>query len=169
MCLRRISRALFLTAALVAILALAPGRQGTALALAITAGPNSAVFVLSLGTSAPVDTAGGTLGVTALGTWYVRVTGSDNGRLRRTCAEGSSLLTNQLKLFATGAPSNFGTSAAPLTLSAGPPAQLVASGNNLVSLLVNVTLTYRYTPSASDQLSVGCPYSETTTIDVSSS
>jgi hypothetical protein len=145
----------------------------TALALGLSV-PSAATFSSNLGTTGTVDTTGGSVGVTALGSWVLRVSGSDGGRLRATgsglCAQGTTLLANPLKMFATGSGvNNRGyTSASPLTLSGSP--QIVASGNTgLISLLINVSFTYRYTASPNDQLPAGCPYSQTTTVDLSAS
>lgn len=164
-----LSRALLPIVVLVAAFTPLAGRHGTALALSI-GGVTPATFASGLGTGpATVDTSvgTGTVSVTAIGSWKLRVSGSDGGKLRRanTCTQGSLLLSNPLMFYATGAPTNFGTSGTPLILTGSP--QLAAQGSSIVTVTETVTLRYRYTPSSADQLAAACAYSESTTVDVS--
>jgi hypothetical protein len=167
--LHRTSLALFVVVTAVAVLTPGPGPHGDASALLALGLVSPATFGTALGTSGTVNsTAGSILVTTVLGSWTMRVSGSDGGHLRRTCAQGTQVLTNPLKVFATGSIiSDFygATSASPMSLTGS--AQPVAGGSGLVTLHP-VVLTYRYTPSASDQLAAACPYSETTTIELSS-
>ncbi|MBA3329181.1 MAG: hypothetical protein H0T43_12860 [Solirubrobacterales bacterium] len=150
-----------------------PGVGGEARAAGLSLGvPTPAVFGSPLGPSTPVESTGGSVSVTALAGWQVRVRGTDGGRLRSTgtgpCASGSTLLSNSLRVWAGGTGvSSPGSSANPLVLS--DTAQVLASGNvlGLVALAVPVTVTYRYVPSAGDQLPASCPYSLTAIIDLS--
>ena len=146
---------------------------GSASAAGLSVGvPTAAAFTDPLGTAAPVDTTGGAVSVTALGSWQLRVRGTDGGRLRSTgaglCANGSALLGNPLGFWASGSGvTSPGSSQSPLTLSG--TSQVMASGNvgGLIALAVTVGVIYRYVPSSQDQLPAGCPYSLTATIDLS--
>ncbi len=137
---------------------------GSALALGV---PVAATFGTNLGATSSVDTTGGSVGVTAVGNWVLRVSGSDAGKLRATAADaactGTSVLNNALRAFPTATLGNFSSSYAtgtPLTMSGS--AQQIASGTGSNT----VTMTYRHVPSTSDQLPTGCPYTMTSTIDI---
>ena len=150
-----------------AVLTPGPGRHGEASALLALGTASPATFGTALGTSGTVDSAGGTVAVIGVGGWTIRVRGTDSGRLRTTCSKGTSVLANPLKLFAAtgGDVTDYhgATSTTPLALTGS--AQPVASGVGLLSS-VSVRLIYRYTPWATDQLMPGCPYSQTTTIEL---
>ncbi len=164
-------RSFILLAVVMAVAALTPGpgRHGESSALLGLGLVSPATFGTALGTPGPVDSTGGTVLVTTvLGGWTLRVSGTDNGRLHRTCAQGTTPLTNPLKVYATGAiVSNFygATSATPMTLTGS--SQAVAGGSGLANVLQPVVLHYRHTLAASDQLAAACPYLETTTIELS--
>jgi hypothetical protein len=166
---RRQSLVLFVVVTAVAVLTPGPGRHGDASALLALGIVSPAPFGTTFGTSGSVNSTGGSVLVTTvLGSWTLKVSGTDGGHLRRTCAQGTQVLTNPLKLWATGGIiSNFygATSASPMTLTGST--QAVAGGSGLVTLQPLV-LTYRYTPSASDQLAAACPYAATTTVELSS-
>lgn len=143
--------------------------QAVTLAISV---PTPASFSSPIGPAANVQTTGGSVSVTALGAWELRIRGSDGGRLRSTgtgvCANGSSLLTNPLRVWASGSGvTSPGSSQNPIVLSGSP--QLLASGSvgGLVAVAVPVTITYRHVPSPEDQLPAACPYSLTAIIDVS--
>lgn len=158
--------ALLTVALLAAVLTLLRADASPAAGLSIGI-PTPATFSAGLGTSGNVETTGGNVVITGLGSWQLRVRGSDAGRLRSTgagaCTAGSPLLTNPLRVWATGSGvSSPGSSANPITLTGD--ATLLASGT--VTALVTVGVHYRYIPSSQDQLPAACPYSLTTTIDL---
>lgn len=145
--------------------------SGTTLSSSLALGsPANAAFGTALGPNATADSTGGTVPVTAVGAWVMRVSGTDSGKLRRTsastaCQDSSSVLTNPLSVFATGGTTTglffaSSTTLTPQTLT-GTAAQ-VASGTNSNT----VTLNYRYSPSSSDAFVAGCDYSLTTTVDL---
>ena len=146
--------------------------SGTTVAASLALGvPAAATFGTNLGTSSNADTTGGSVPLTAIGPWVMRVSGSDGGKLKSTaanplCDNATSILNNELRSFSTASLGNFtaaATSASPLTLS-GTAAQIASgTGSN------TVTLTYRYIPNATDQLTAGCPYTMTSTVDVAAS
>jgi hypothetical protein len=145
---------------------------GTTLASAISVGvPTPATFGVGLGPAAGVDSTGGAVAVTAIGPWTMRVSGTDSGRLHAgagpTCTGSTTLLGNPLDLFATAALGNFNalghTSSAPLQLTGTSTPIASGTGTNTVNL------TYRFSPASTDQLTAGCDYSLTATVDVSAS
>jgi hypothetical protein len=146
--------------------------SGTTVSASLALGvPVAATFGTNLGTSSDVDTTGGTVPLTAIGPWIMRVSGSDGGKLKATaadalCTGATSILNNALRSFSTAALGNFtaaATTASPLTLS-GTAAQIASgTGSN------TVTLTYRYVPNATDQLTAGCPYTMTSTVVIAAS
>jgi hypothetical protein len=169
--LRCLHRASVLALTTVIVTATSPPETARAAGLAIGV-PTPATFGAGLGTSQPVDSTGGSVTVTALGGWQLRIRGSDGGRLRSTgtgaCSRGSTLLTNPLRFWAGGSGvSSPGSSQSPLILSG--TSQVLASGSvgGLIALAVPVTITYRHVPSPNDQLPAACPYSLTATIDLS--
>ncbi|MBA3329180.1 MAG: hypothetical protein H0T43_12855 [Solirubrobacterales bacterium] len=161
-------------AAALAAAALAPaGAQaadqvvsGTTIASTLSLGvPVAATFGATIGPSAAVDSTGGSVGVTAVGAWILRVSGTDGGKLKATadalCTGSTSVLNNALRAFPTASLGNFTSSYAtgtPLTMSG--TAQQIASGTGSNAL----TLTYRHVPNASDQFTAGCPYTMTSTV-----
>ena len=140
---------------------------GSTLALGV---PVAATFGTSLGPTATVDTTGGSVAVTAVGAWAMRVSGSDAGKLAKTadalCTGSTAVLNNALRAFPTATLGNFtaaSTTGSPHILS-GTATQIASgTGSN------TVTLTYRHIPSASDQLMPGCPYSMTSTVALAAS
>lgn len=148
--------------------ALQPG-PARAAGLAISA-PTPATFSSGLGPSSAVSTTGGSVAVTALGSWELRISGTDAGRLRGTgtgaCTAGTSLLTNPLGVWATGTGvTSPGSSTTPRPLS-GTSVTLATGNTGITQLVIPVGITYRWTPSASDVLPASCPYSLTATIDL---
>lgn len=140
---------------------------GSSLAIGV---PVAATFGVNLGATSEVDTSGGTVTVTAVGAWVMRASGTDGGKLAATaagaCTDSTPVLNNSLRAFATASLGNFtaaSTTGSPQTLS-GSAAQVASGiGNNVV------TLTYRHVPSASDQLTIACPYTMTSTVALAAS
>jgi len=143
--------------------------SGTTLSSALSVGvPSPATFGANLGTAGSVNSAGGQIAVTAIGPWTMRLNGSDSGRMRSgagaNCSGSTVLLGNPLDVFATANLGNFDnqahTTSAPMQVTG--TSQPVASGTGSNG----VTLTYRYTPAATDQLAAACDYAMTATVDV---
>ena len=140
---------------------------GSTLALGV---PVAATFGANLGPTETVDSTGGTVAVTAVGSWVMRVSGTDGGKLAAAanplCTGSTPVLNNALRVFSGATLGNFtaaGTSASPVTLS-GSAAQIASgTGSNVV------TLGYRYQPSSSDQFTPACPYSLTSTVAIAAS
>lgn len=176
MLVRRFSLA---AAALLAAGALAPSDaaaadqvvSGTTVGAELALGvPVAATFGVALSPTNTVESTGGAVAVTAVGSWVMRVSGTDGGKLAATaaaaCSGSTGILNNALRVFSGATLGNFtaaGTTASPVTLS-GTAAQIASgTGSNTVSL------TYRHVPSASDQLTAGCPYSMTSTVALAAS
>lgn len=172
------SRSLTIAALVTAVAAFAPAAaqaadqtvSGTTIGSSLALGtPVAATFGTTLGPSSSVDTTGGSVAVTAVGAWVMRVSGTDGGKLKATAdaaCTGTSILNNALRVFPAAALGNFTSSYAtgtPLTMSG--VAQQVASGTGSNT----VTLTYRHIPSTSDQLTAACPYTMTSTVDLAAS
>jgi hypothetical protein len=132
--------------------------------------PVAATFGTTLGPADTVDSAGGSVAVTAVGSWVMRASGTNGGKLAATavaaCDDSTAVLNNALRVFPTAALGNFtasSTSATPQTLSGSATQVASGTGSN------TITLTYRHIPSSSDQFTPACPYTLTSTVDIASS
>lgn len=140
---------------------------GSTLALGV---PVAATFGANLGPTETVDSIGGAVAVTAVGSWVMRVSGTDGGKLAATpgplCTGSTPVLNNALQVFSSATLGNFtaaATSALPVTLSDSASEIASGTGSNVV------TLGYRYRPSSSDQLTTACPYTLTSTVAIAAS
>lgn len=178
-------RSFVLAGTAVAALAAAPGAgaavtdtdsvpvTGTTIgtSLAFGAGIVPAAFGVGLDSTASyVDaTTPGVVPIVAIGAWNLRLSGTNAGKLAQGagCTTGSATLNNPLQLWATAGLGNmttsFGSSSALFTLSGSPTSIATGVGTNAV------TLNYRWTPHANDQLAAGCLYTNTTTVDIAAS
>jgi len=140
---------------------------GSTLALGV---PVAATFGANLGPTDTVDSTGGVVAVTAVGSWVMRVSGTNGGKLAAAvgaaCTGSTGVLNNALHVFSSATLGNFtaaGTSVSPVTLSATAAQVASGTGSN------TVTLGYRHRPSSSDQFTPACPYSLTSTIALAAS